>query len=222
MVENAENLKVVLVGESGVGKTSIIAQFTSNTFDPDCVTSLSAQYISKTMEFPNVQKAIKFDIWDTAGQEKYRAIAKIFYKDAKVIVLCYDITDQKSFDAIKNYWHNTIKTTGDPDAILALVANKNDLYNKAAIKDEEGAEYARSIGAIFQSTSAKSDTGITTLFENIGQKFFNPNYDIGAEDKKTQEEYERKKMEEKKKKKEIKGVQLKSETQQGKKKKKCC
>ena len=172
MVENAENLKVVLVGESGVGKTSIIAQFTSNTFDPDCVTSLSAQYISKTMEFPNVQKAIKFDIWDTAGQEKYRAIAKIFYKDAKVIVLCYDITDQKSFDAIKNYWHNTIKTTGDPDAILALVANKNDLYNKAAIKDEEGAEYARSIGAIFQSTSAKSDTGITTLFENIGQKFF--------------------------------------------------
>ena len=86
-----ETVKVVLLGESGVGKTCIIAQFTSGQFDPDTVTSLSAQFISKTVEFEEGQKAIKFDIWDTAGQEKYRALAKIFYKDAKAIILVYDI-----------------------------------------------------------------------------------------------------------------------------------
>ena len=98
-----ESVKVVLLGESGVGKTSIIAQFTTGNFDPDVVTSLSAQYVSKTVEYDNLQKAIKFDLWDTAGQEKYRALAKIFYKDAKVIILVYDITNTRSFDELKSY-----------------------------------------------------------------------------------------------------------------------
>ena len=93
-MSSLEQVKIVLLGESGVGKTSIIAQFTSGKFDLDCVTSLSAQLISKTIEFENLQKAIKFDIWDTPGQEKYRASVKIFYKDAKVIILVYDICDQ--------------------------------------------------------------------------------------------------------------------------------
>ena len=222
MGDKAENLKVVLVGESGVGKTSIIAQYTTGKFDPDCVTSLSAQFVSKTVEFSNVQKAIKFDIWDTAGQEKYRAIAKIFYKDAKVICLVYDITDAKSFNAIKDYWFNQIRNVSDPDAIIAIVANKNDLYDNAQVKNEEGEEYARSVGAIFQATSAKSDSGITNLFDNIGQKHFNPNYDAGTQDKKLQEEYEKKKEEERKKKKQIQGVQLTVEETKAKKKKKCC
>ena len=222
MSSNAEPVKVVLIGESGVGKTSIIAQFTAGKFDPDCVTSLSAQFISKTVEFANLQKAIKFDIWDTAGQEKYRAIAKIFYKDAKVICLVYDITDAKSFNEIKNYWHNMIKNNADSEAIIALVANKSDLYDNAQIKNEEGEEYARSIGAIFQSTSAKSDSGITNLFDNIGQKYFNPNFDVAAQDKKDQEEYQKKKEKEKKKKKEIQGVQLTVDNTKATKKKKCC
>ena len=194
-MSNAEPAKVVLLGESGVGKTSIIAQFTTGKFDPDCVTSLSAQFISKTVEFQNLGKAIKFDIWDTAGQEKYRALAKIFYKDAKVIFLVYDITDAKSFSELKSYWHGVVKANGDSDAIIAIVANKNDLYDHAQVQNEEGEEFARSIGAIFQSTSAKSDSGITTLFDNVGQKFFDPNFDVGAQNKQAQEEYQRKKNE---------------------------
>ena len=222
MGDKAENLKVVLVGESGVGKTSIIAQYTTGKFDPDCVTSLAAQFVSKTVEFSNVQKAIKFDIWDTAGQEKYRAIAKIFYKDAKAVCLVYDITDAKSFNAIKDYWLNQIRNISEPDAIIAIVANKSDLYDNAQVKNEEGEEYARSVGAIFQATSAKSDSGITNLFDNIGQKYFNPNYDVGTQDKLRQEEYQKKKEEEKKKKKQIQGVQLTVEETKTKKKKKCC
>ena len=204
----AETVKVVLLGESGVGKTSIIAQFTAGKFDPDCVTSLSAQFVSKIMEFPNLNKAIKFDIWDTAGQEKYRALAKIFYKDAKGILLVYDITYSKSFNEVKSYWYNMIKQNADPDAIVAIVANKSDLYGNEQVKDEEGKEFAKSIGAFFQSTSAKSDTGITSLFENIGQKYFNPNYDVDAKDQQQQEEFIKKKSEEKQKKKIPQGVQL--------------
>ena len=217
----AESAKVVLIGESGVGKTSIIQQYTSNKFDPDTVSSLSAQYVTKTVEFTNVQKAIKFDIWDTAGQEKYRSLAKIFYKDAKVICLVYDITNKDSFNALKEYWYGNIKEIKTPETILALVANKSDLYDRSQVSDEEGQEYAREIEALFQSTSAKSDSGITTLFDNIGQKYFNPNFDCGLNEKQMHEEYEKKKNEEKQKKKEIHGVKLSAETTK-KKKKKCC
>ena len=221
-MSSVEQVKVVLLGESGVGKTSIIAQFTSGKFDPDCVTSLSAQFISKTIEFENLQKAIKFDIWDTAGQEKYRALAKIFYKDAKVIILVYDITDQRSFDEVKSYWYEMVKSNGDQDAMIAIVANKNDLYDTAQVSEQDAKEFARSIGAIFQSTSAKSDTGITTLFDNIGQKYFNHDFDCTAADEKVQEEYKKKKQEEKQKRKEPKGVKLSSEPTKTEKKKKCC
>ena len=221
-MSSVEQVKVVLLGESGVGKTSIIAQFTSGKFDPDCVTSLSAQFISKTIEFENLQKAIKFDIWDTAGQEKYRALAKIFYKDAKVIILVYDITDQRSFDEVKSYWYEMVKSNGDQDAMIAIVANKNDLYDTAQVSEQDAKEFARSIGAIFQSTSAKSDSGIATLFDNIGQKYFNPDFDCTAADEKVQEEYKKKKQEEKQKRKEPKGVKLSSEPTKTEKKKKCC
>ena len=217
-----ESVKVVLLGESGVGKTSIIAQFTTGNFDPDVVTSLSAQYVSKTVEYDNLQKAIKFDLWDTAGQEKYRALAKIFYKDAKVIMLVYDITNAKSFEELKSYWYEMIKQNADSDAIIAIVANKNDLYDSQQVKDEEAREFARSVKAIFQSTSAKSDSGITSLFDNVGQKYFNPDYDCSAQDQKEQEEYLRKKNEERQKKNEPKGMKITSETSKKEKKKKFC
>ena len=217
-----ESVKVVLLGESGVGKTSIIAQFTTGNFDPDVVTSLSAQYVSKTVEYDNLQKAIKFDIWDTAGQEKYRALAKIFYKDAKVIMLVYDITNAKSFEELKSYWYEMIKQNADSDAIIAIVANKNDLYDSQQVKDEEAREFANSIKAIFHSTSAKSDSGITSLFDNVGQKYFNPDYDCSAQDQKEQEEYLRKKNEERQKKNEPKGMKITSETSKKEKKKKFC
>ena len=116
-----------------------------------------------------------------------------------------------------------VKTNADSDAMIAIVANKNDLYDNAQVSEEEAKEFAKSVGAIFQSTSAKSDSGITTLFDNIGQKYFNPDFDCTAADKKEQEEYMKKKSEEKQKKKEPKGVKLTSEkTKKEEKKKKCC
>ena len=96
-------LKVVLLGEAGTGKTCLISKFTAGIFNSESISSLSAQFISKTIQVNN--KAIKFDIWDTAGQEKYRSLSKIFYKDTKAICLCYDITSKKSFEELKDYWY---------------------------------------------------------------------------------------------------------------------
>ena len=174
-----ETVKVVLLGEAGVGKTCIISQFISGVFDPDTISSLSAQFISKTIEFKDINKTIKFDIWDTAGQEKFRALAKIFYKDAKVICLVYDITSHKSFEALKEFWYEQqTKLNVDGDPIYAVVANKNDLYESQQVNEEEANEFAKTINAIYQSTSAKSSSGIATLFDNIGHKFFDPNFQI--------------------------------------------
>lgn len=218
-----ETVKVVLLGESGVGKTSIISQFTSNTFDPDVVTSLSAQFISKTVEFDDIHRIIKFDIWDTAGQEKYRSLAKIFYKDAKVILLVYDISSAKSFEELKEYWYEQqTKLNVDGQPIFAVVANKNDLYEVQQVNNDEGISFAESIGAIFQSTSAKSDSGITNLFDNIGHKYFDPSFDSNAVEKKAQEEYQKKKLEEEQKKKAPRGVKLNSNQTKPTKKKGCC
>ena len=171
------SVKVVLLGESGVGKTSIISQFTTKKFNPKCNTSVSAQFTSKTIDFPDSKKSIRFDIWDTVGQEKYRSLTKIFYKDAKIIILVYDITTEYSFNELKDYWYSeTIKNT-DGEPIYAVCANKYDLYHKQVVKNEDGKEFADKINAIFQNTSAASDTGINILFENLGKKILDPSFD---------------------------------------------
>ena len=170
-------VKVVLLGESGVGKTSIISQFTSKKFNPRCPTSVSAQFISKIINFPQYSKRLKFDLWDTVGQEKYRSLAKIFYKDASIIIFVYDITTEFSFSAIKDFWYQETKECADNNPILALVANKIDLYKDEQVSNNDGKNYADEIDAIFQNTSALSNSGIDMLFENLGKKFINPSYD---------------------------------------------
>ncbi len=108
--EAAQTCKVVLLGESGVGKTCIIARFINNTFEENLISTTGASYAGKTMTFDEYGgKSIKFEIWDTAGQEKYRSLTKIFYKDAGAAILVYDITRKDSYEEIKKYWINQIK-----------------------------------------------------------------------------------------------------------------
>ena len=108
--EGAQTCKVVLLGESGVGKTCIIARFINNTFEENLISTTGASYAGKTMTFDEFGgKSIKFEIWDTAGQVKYRSLTKIFYKDAGAAILVYDITRKESFEEIQKYWINQIK-----------------------------------------------------------------------------------------------------------------
>ena len=109
MNENEKICKVILVGESGVGKTSIIVRFISGDYSTNVNSTTGASYASKMLNFEDYGKSVHFQIWDTAGQEKYRALTKIFYKDAKIVILVYDITNRKSFEEIRDYWYNQIK-----------------------------------------------------------------------------------------------------------------
>ena len=107
--QNLKITKIVLLGEVSVGKTCIINRFVNNSFDIKELSSSSASFITKTVKFDDMDEEIKFEIWDTVGQEKYRSLTKIFYKDSSVAILVYDITNKKSFEEIKNYWYNQIK-----------------------------------------------------------------------------------------------------------------
>ena len=110
--EDAQICKVVLLGESGVGKTSIISRFINNFFAENVISATGASYAGKTMIFDEFGgKKIRFEIWDTAGQEQYRSLTKIFYKDAAAAILVYDITRKGSFYALKNYWYDQVKDT---------------------------------------------------------------------------------------------------------------
>ena len=112
---NIKPYKVVLIGESGVGKTSIISRFAFNSFDANVETSGSASYSSKIIEYHDIDKEILLEIWDTIGQEKYRSLTKIFYKDADIVVLVFDMTVEKTFMEIKDFWFLVVKNNYGKD-----------------------------------------------------------------------------------------------------------
>ena len=108
--------KVVLLGESSVGKTSILSRFINDRFNKNEIATTGAAYATKSIIFKDYNdQIIKFEIWDTAGQEKYRSLSKIFYKDASIAILVYDITKEKTFEEIKNYWYPQIKENSVED-----------------------------------------------------------------------------------------------------------
>jgi len=172
MSSNSESIKIVLIGESGVGKTSIISQFVNQVFQEDVESSSSGTYNSKTLIYDN-NKVLKLEIWDTAGQEKYRSLASMFYKEASAAILVYDITRKDSFEQIQQYWASQIKENSPSNIILALCGNKSDLIEEEKVDEEEARNYAKEINAIFYPTSAKNDSGITDLFLQIAKKYTN-------------------------------------------------
>ena len=165
--------KVVLLGEAGVGKTSIISRYVTNTFSDVLMSTTGASFATKKVEIDPEHK-IKFQIWDTAGQERFRSLAKIFYQNAAVAVLVYDITRRDSFEKLKEFWIKELKENAPSDIILAIAGNKSDNYEFEVVSLKEGKDLAQEINAIFKSTSAMLSHGIEDLFKLIGEKFINP------------------------------------------------
>ena len=182
--------KVVLIGDSGVGKTCIISRFISNEFEKELDSTDGASYGTKELYLPKLKKKIILDIWDTAGQERYKSLTKFFYKDAQIIIMVYDITKKNSFENLKNQWYKEIQELSEKNYILAIVGNKSDLYETEQISEKEAREFAESINAIYELTSAQNNSGIQQLFEDVGMKYLAPDFQ-----EKIEEEQKEKKVE---------------------------
>ena len=176
MEDEPLSIKCVLLGESGTGKSSLIERFITNTFKKDTLSTLIGSFSSKLVYYEKENISIRFDIWDTAGQEKYRSINKIFYQDAQVTFLVYDITQKETYDAIKGYWYQEVKDNSPEDAIIFVLGNKSDLYEREAINEEDARKYAEDINALYKLVSAQNGEGIEDIFKMIGGKLLTPEF----------------------------------------------
>jgi len=181
--ENSEELsiKIVLVGEAGVGKTSIIGSY----FDKPLKTYITTN--SPIENFRDIElngKKISLSIWDTAGQEVFRSLNKLFYQDANIIIIVYSIDDEHSFEEIKNYWMDDVKEKGSENKVIAIFGHKSDLYLNEEVNEEEAREYAEKNAAKFFLTNSTQD-GIKGIQDNIDTlikmyfKNFDPQLNLG-------------------------------------------
>ena len=165
--------KVIFIGETFVGKTNLIKVSLGKPFDPNPDTTWSASYVPKEFTYDN--QKYSFNLWDTIGQEKYRALTKIFFKGAIIAIIVYDITKRKTFEALE-YWYEQLKEQLGDDFILAIVGNKIDLYTKQEVSEEEGKNFAASKGAKFKLTSAKDNPlSFTQFLEELFQDYIEKN-----------------------------------------------
>ena len=162
-------IKVTLIGESSVGKTCIINKYCKNLFDSNVDSTLGANYSQKKIERGG--QRIRLDLWDTAGQEKYRAIGRHFYKESYIVCLVYDITNKASFESIKTIWYPELTEYGEKYKIIALIGNKLDKYLEEQVSEEQGKQFAEEINAVYKRTSALDGTGINDLFDQLVDKY---------------------------------------------------
>ena len=174
-----KSVKLIIDGESHVGKTSLIHQFIEGTFDEGTIQTIGrGEKNIKEIPLKSGEK-VYLEIWDTAGQERFRTLNKIFIKDAKIILLVYDITDKKSFDEIVTFWYKDIISQLDncKNLVIGLAGNKSDLYKKQEVDLIEAQEYAKSINAIFKETSAKNSDAVEEIFYELAEKYHELNKD---------------------------------------------
>ena len=156
-------IKIILLGEAGVGKTNLIAVSTGQKFIPDTKSSLFSSFREGSYESKN-GKTYLFNLWDTAGQELYRSLNKIYIKNSKIVLVVYAIDNVHSFKEI-DYWINYVKSLlNDGEYILALVGNKSDKYESQTVPDEDAQKAAQKYGIKFKITSALTEASSFKLF----------------------------------------------------------
>ena len=170
--------KVLLLGDSTVGKTCFLMRFTENTFQEIHMSTIGLDYRFKKMTLEN-QEVATVQIWDTAGQDRFRAITKNYYKGAHGILLIYDVTNQKSFDNVKN-WVGQIRENASEKAIIYIVGNKVDDTAHRVVSKEQGEETAKEFNLKFFEASAKEDINIAPTFQALVNDIYKVSGDEGA------------------------------------------
>lgn len=160
--------KILLLGDSSVGKTCFLMRYADNTFQEIHMSTIGLDYKLKNVQLDD-GKIVKIQIWDTAGQDRFRSITKNYYKGAHGIILIYDVTSRKTFENIQN-WVTQIKEEVSEKVNIILVGNKIDDENNRKVSSEEGKKMADQWGLDFFETSAKSGINIDTTFNDLVKK----------------------------------------------------
>jgi len=164
---SSKQFKVVLLGEGCVGKTSLTLRYCEGKFNDKHITTLQASFLNKKLNVGG--KRVNLSIWDTAGQERFHALGPIYYRDSNGAILVYDITDEDSFQKVKNWVKELRKMLGE-DICLCIAGNKIDLEKNRNVSHEDAEEYARSVNAKHINTSAKLNRGIDELFLTLTKR----------------------------------------------------
>ena len=170
--KNSVFFKILLIGDSGVGKSSVILRYIEDYFSGTLMSSIGVDFKTKQIEID--ERLVKIQIWDTAGHEKFRTITTSYYKSAHAIIIIYDITDINSFEHIKN-WMIDIDKFAKQGVLKTLVANKTDLEDQRKIKKEEGQSIAKKYGVNFFEVSAKDNKNIDELFLDTAKSLLEKN-----------------------------------------------
>lgn len=161
-------VKLVLLGDTAVGKTCIVQRYVNDDFTDDLNSTIGVSFLMKTVSLEN--NKVELEIWDTAGQETYRSILPLYYRGAAIVVLVYDITNKESLRQAK-WWVKQVKQECDPGVVIALVGNKLDLAESHRdVPTEEASKYAESNGFLHIETSAKTNTNINELFKLVAEE----------------------------------------------------
>ncbi|PON90901.1 Small GTP-binding domain containing protein [Trema orientale] len=162
--------KVVLIGDSAVGKSQILARFARNEFSLDSKATIGVEFQTRTLVIEH--KSVKAQIWDTAGQERYRAVTSAYYRGAVGAMLVYDITKRQTFDHIPR-WLEELRSHADKNIVIILIGNKTDLENQRAVPTEDAKEFAQKEGLFFLETSALESTNVENAFLTVLTEIFN-------------------------------------------------
>ena len=168
--DDIKELKVILLGEPGVGKTNIISRYLSGSFNQSSNPTIGSTFGEKIIKKEGVTYSLK--VWDTTGQERYNSITKLFVKGSHIVILVYSIDNLQSFEKL-NFWYNYIKEElQEGKYILGILGNKRDLYEFEVVSEEDGKKLAQKKNAVFGLVSAKIDiNGIINYFDTILEEY---------------------------------------------------
>ncbi|CAL0306565.1 unnamed protein product [Lupinus luteus] len=162
--------KIVLIGDSAVGKSQILARFSRNEFSLDSKSTIGVEFQTRTLVIDH--KSVKAQIWDTAGQERYRAVTSAYYRGAAGAMLVYDITKRPTFDHIPR-WLEELRNHADKNIVIILIGNKSDLESQRDVPTEDAKEFAEKEGLFFLETSALQATNVESAFTTVLTEIYN-------------------------------------------------